>query len=69
MSNFVGFVANDDLLELLKDEEGAYDEVEVNIGHDQDKEEDDDIEGNVNDDEEDELDFAYDSENDDDGGD
>ena len=50
MSNFVGFVANNDLLESLRDEES--DEVEVNIGHGQDEEEDDDIEGNVDDNEE-----------------
>ena len=65
MSNFVGFVTNDDLFKPLRDEKGAYDEVEVNIGHDQDEEEDDDIEENVYDDEEEEFDFANDSENDD----
>ena len=64
MSNFIGFVANDDLFEPLRDEEGAYDEVEVNIEHDQYEEEDDDIEGNVNEDGEEEFDFTYYSESD-----
>ena len=65
MLNFVGFVTNDDLLKPLRDEEGACDEVEVNIWHDQNEKEDEDIKANVDDDEEEEFDFTIDSENDD----
>ena len=62
-TTLVDFVANDDPLEPLRDEEDAYDEVEVNVAHYQLNDEDD-IEENVADDEEEEFDFDNDSEND-----
>ena len=64
MPNFVDFVANDELIEPLRDEEGTYDEIKVNIGQDQEDEKDFGIEEDINDDEEDEFDFDNDSKND-----
>ena len=55
-TTLVDFVANDDPLGPLRDEEGAHGEVEVNVGHDQ-VDEEDEIEDNVADDEEKEFDF------------
>ena len=62
-TTLVDFVTNDDPLEPLRDEQGQYEEVEVNVSHHQIYEKDDDIEENV-DDEEDEFDFDNESEND-----